>query len=236
MMSMLIGDYPSPYDFVKGYLEAFQEVKIRMARRKEISKKRIFNAAVRIAMHEGIDKLTARNIACVVNCSTQPIYLEFNSMGDLRSQVIDKLIEKLETKMLEKSYIDEPLIDMDLAYIYFAQDDPDLFKSMFIEDKFGAEFVNKILFQRGVDKLEGQVDTAHFDGSRKQEILTLNWITVNGIATLALNQMLTLSQDQIVSLLHAQLHDAILKNRLSGEENSEMFAAGQDASLIQRLS
>jgi AcrR family transcriptional regulator len=207
-----------------------------MARKKEISKKRIFNAAVRLAMHEGIDKLTARNIARALNCSTQPIYLEFKSMGDLRAQVVDKLIEKFDSKMLEKSYIDEPLIDMDLSYIYFAQEDPDLFKSMFIEDKFCAEFVNKIWFQLGVDKLEDQVDTSHFDGERKQEILTLNWITVNGIATLALNQILTLNQDQIVSLLHAQLYDAILNNRLSGEENNDMFAAGQDASLISKLS
>ena len=65
-----------------------------MARKKEIDKQRILDAAYKLAVRGGIESLTARNIAKAVNCSTQPIYLEFENMQDLRNQVLAKISDE----------------------------------------------------------------------------------------------------------------------------------------------
>ena len=44
-----------------------------MARKKEIDKQRILDAAYKLAVRGGIESLTAKNVTKVNNCSTQPI-------------------------------------------------------------------------------------------------------------------------------------------------------------------
>ncbi|BDP83738.1 hypothetical protein EfmAA610_09480 [Enterococcus faecium] len=55
-----------------------------MARKKTITREQILAAAYEVAATDGFTRFTARNIANKMNCSTQPIYLEFKNMDDLR--------------------------------------------------------------------------------------------------------------------------------------------------------
>lgn len=93
-----------------------------MARKKEIDKQRILDAAYKLAVRGGIESLTARNIAKAVNCSTQPIYLEFENMQDLRNQVLARISDELKSNTLQQNFTGEPLIDLDLSYLYFAKE------------------------------------------------------------------------------------------------------------------
>lgn len=206
-----------------------------MARRKEISKQRIFNAAYRLALKNGIDSLTARNIAKAVNCSTQPIYLEFENMDDLRMQVLKQMVHKLETTTLQQIYVDRPLIDFDLSYIDFATDAPALFKSIFIDGKFGNDFVSHIMVSLGTEKLSKEINLDQFSEEHVKDMVISNWISVNGLATMAINGMLNLEQDQIVNLLESQLHSAMLSDPLNHEQTNQMFAEGEKASLTNKL-
>ena len=97
-----------------------------MARKKEIDKQRILDAAYKLAVRGGIESLTARNIAKAVNCSTQPIYLEFKNMQDLRNQVLARISDELKSNTLQQNFTGEPLIDLDLSYLYFAKEHVDL--------------------------------------------------------------------------------------------------------------
>lgn len=207
-----------------------------MARRKEISKQRIFSAAYKLALKNGIDSLTARNIAKAVNCSTQPIYLEFKNMGDLRMQVLKQMVHKLETTTLQQVYVDRPLIDFDLSYIDFATDAPALFKSIFIDGKFGNDFVSHIMMNLGTQKLGEEIKLDQFSAEHINNMVISNWINVNGLASMAINGMLNLEQDQIVNLLESQLHSAMLSDPLSREQTNQMFAEGENASLANKLS
>ena len=51
-----------------------------------------FNSAYEVVATEGFSKFTARNIANKMKCSTQPIYLEFKNMDDLRDALFQKFI------------------------------------------------------------------------------------------------------------------------------------------------
>ncbi|ELB47462.1 hypothetical protein OKE_03168 [Enterococcus faecium EnGen0043] len=61
-----------------------------MARKKTITREQILAAAYEVAATDGFTRFTARNIANKMNCSTQPIYLEFKNMDDLRQALLSR--------------------------------------------------------------------------------------------------------------------------------------------------
>lgn len=206
-----------------------------MARKKEIDKQRILDAAYKLAVRGGIESLTARNIAKAVNCSTQPIYLEFENMQDLRNQVLARISDELKSNTLQQNFIGEPLIDLDLSYLYFAKEHVDLFRAMFVDGKFGNQMIVDTLMGLGIEKFKQQFDAEQYSDERLKHIVIANWIAATGLATLLINKMANFTQAQMVSVLKAQIHDAMLNDRLTNVEENPLFAADTDASLEERL-
>ena len=206
-----------------------------MARKKEIDKQRILDAAYKLAVRGGIESLTARNVAKAVNCSTQPIYLEFENMQDLRNQVLAKISDELKSNTLQQSFTGEPLIDLDLSYLYFAKEHVDLFRAMFVDGKFGNQMIVDTLMGLGLEKFKQQFDAEQFSEERLNHIVISNWIAATGLATLLINKMANFTQAQMISVLKAQIHEAMLNDRLTNVEENPLFAADSDASLEERL-
>ena len=206
-----------------------------MARKKEIEKQRSLDAAYKLAVRGGIESITARNIAKAVKCSTQPIYLEFENMQDLRNQVLAKISDELKSNTLQQNFTGEPLIDLDLSYLYFAKEHIDLFRAMFVDGKFGNQMIVDTLMGLGVEKFKQQFDAEQFSEERLNHIVISNWIAATGLATLLINKMANFSQAQMVSVLKAQIHEAMLNDRLTNVEENPLFAADGDASLEERL-
>ena len=206
-----------------------------MARKKEIDKQKILDAAYKLAVRDGIESLTARNIAKAVHCSTQPIYLEFANMTDLRTQVLKRITDELRNNTLQQNFTGDPLIDLDLSYIYFAKEHVGLFRAMFVDGKFGSQMISDTLMDLGIDKFKQQFDASEFSNERIRHIVITNWVSATGIAALQINQMVDFSQDQMVNVLEAQIHDAMLNDCLTNTEESPLFAADEDASLEEKL-
>lgn len=206
-----------------------------MARKKEIDKQRILDAAYKLAVRGGIESLTARNIAKAVNCSTQPIYLEFENMQDLRNQVLARISDELKSNTLQQNFTGEPLIDLDLSYLYFVKEHVDLFRAMFVDGKFGNQMIVDTLMGLGIEKFKQQFDAEQYSDERLKHIIVANWIAATGLATLLINKMANFTQAQMISVLKAQIHDAMLNYRLTNVEENPLFAADTDASLEERL-
>lgn len=206
-----------------------------MTRKKEIDKQRILDAAYKLAVRGGIESLTARNIAKAVNCSTQPIYLEFENMQDLRNQVLARISDELKSNTLQQNFTGEPLIDLDLSYLYFAKEHVDLFRAMFVDGKFGNQMIVDTLMGLGIEKFKQQFDAEQYSDERLKHIIVANWIAATGLATLLINKMANFTQAQMISVLKAQIHDAMLNDRLTNVEENPLFAADTDASLEERL-
>ncbi len=206
-----------------------------MARKKEISRDKILDVAYKMAVKDGIEGLTARSIAKTGHFSTQPLYLEFNNMNDLREQVLKRISNDLRTKTLQQSYTGDALIDLDLSYIEFAQKHVNLFRAMFVDGKFGSKVISDTLMDLGTEKFKEQYPDTQYDEDRVHDIVIANWISTTGMAALVVNKIATFNQTQIINVLNAQIHDAMLNNRLSETQENPMFAADEDASLKDQL-
>ncbi|QJD72986.1 TetR/AcrR family transcriptional regulator [Lactobacillus acetotolerans] len=197
-----------------------------MARKKEISKSKILDVAYRMAVKDGIESLTARSIAKAGHFSTQPLYLEFKSMSELRNQVLKRISHELRTDTLQKKYTGKRLIDLDLSYIYFAEKYVNLFKAMFVDGKFGSKIISDTLMELGIEKFKAQYPNTDYSDERIRGIVIANWITTAGMAALVVNKIARFSQEQIINVLNAQIHDAMLNDWLakSRVKESPLFA------------
>ncbi|WP_251717203.1 TetR/AcrR family transcriptional regulator [Lactobacillus agrestimuris] len=207
-----------------------------MARKKEISREKILDVAYKMAVTDGLDGMTARSIAKAGNFSTQPLYLEFGGMQEIRAEVLKRISDELKTSTLQKEYTGDALIDLDLAYIDFAQNHTKLFSAMFVDGKFGSQIISDTLMGLGTDKFKEQFGDVDYSDEKINDIVIANWISTTGMAALVVNQVAKFNQDQIVNVLNAQLHDAMLNDRLDIDtQENPMFAADQDASLKSNL-
>ena len=194
-----------------------------MARKKEIGRNKILSIAYKMVVKDGIESLTARNIAKAGHFSTQPLYLEFNSMEDLRKEVLRKIADNLKNNILQKSYTGKPLIDMDLSYIDFAREQENLFRAMFVDGKFGSKIIADTLIDFGIEKFREQYPDSNYSEDKIRSVVIANWITTSGIASLLVNKIATFTQTQIINVLTAQINDAILNDWLSKTNNVSLF-------------
>ena len=199
-----------------------------MARKKEIGRNKILSIAYKMVVKDGIESLTARNIAKAGHFSTQPLYLEFNSMEDLRKEVLRKIADNLKNNILQKSYTGKPLIDMDLSYIDFAKEEENLFRAMFVDGKFGSKIIADTLIDFGIEKFKEQYPDSNYSEDRIRSVVIANWITTSGIASLIVNKIATFSQTQIINVLTAQINDAILNDWLSKTSKVSLFDTNED--------
>lgn len=195
-----------------------------MARKKEIRRQQILDVAYNLALSEGIESLTARNIAQAGDFSTQPIYLEFKNMEDLRTQILEIISVNLKTKILQKSYTGGALIDLDLSYINFAKEHIDLFSAMFVDGKLGSAIIADTLLNLGIEKFNEEYSEYDLSEKKIKQVVMANWISATGIAALIINQVATFSEEQIINVLKAQILDAINNENLSEVENNRMFS------------
>ncbi|MDF7669129.1 MULTISPECIES: TetR/AcrR family transcriptional regulator [unclassified Lactobacillus] len=194
-----------------------------MARKKEIGRDKILNIAYKMIIRDGVESLTARNIAKEGHFSTQPIYLEFSSMDELKEEVLDRIAENLQDNVLQKEYTGKPLIDMDLSYIDYAQKHQNLFRATFVEGKLGSKRISNMLIDLGVKKFNEQYQDTDYDEEKIVNIVVANWITTIGIASLLVNEIATFSQTQVINVLTAQINDAILNDWLSKSKKIPLF-------------
>ena len=199
-----------------------------MARKKEIGRNKILSIAYKMVVKDGIESLTARNIAKAGHFSTQPLYLEFNSMEDLRKEVLRKIANNLKNNILQKSYTGKPLIDMDLSYIDFAKEEENLFRAMFVDGKFGSKIIADTLIDFGIEKFKEQYPDSNYSTDKIRSVVIANWITTSGIASLIVNKIATFTQTQIINVLTAQINDAILNDWLSKTSKISLFDTNED--------
>lgn len=108
-----------------------------MPAKKQISREAILEAAIDIVRKSGIESVNARSLARKLNCSTQPVYLSFKNMEELKDAVIhaaDDVYQRFVSEELKKGHI-MPYKAGGVAYIRFAKEEKGLFKALFMRER-----------------------------------------------------------------------------------------------------
>jgi len=96
-----------------------------------ITQEEILKAALKLIREEGAAGLTARKIAAVLNCSTQPVYSTFKNMKTLEQKVIEEAMHYVMDKYLMPKSDDMPYFSTGLGFLEIARKEPQLFTFLF---------------------------------------------------------------------------------------------------------
>ena len=112
-----------------------------MPPKSKCTREQIIETAFQMVRKEGLDCLKARDLAQKLGTSTAPIFTAFNSVEEIRDEVVKK------ANALYGEYIKEGLKQtpafkgVGMKYIQFAKDEPELFKILGINKNFTDNFL-----------------------------------------------------------------------------------------------
>ncbi|MGO5435291.1 TetR/AcrR family transcriptional regulator [Enterococcus cecorum] len=176
-------------------------------RRKVYTKDQILKAAHEVVLESGFEKFTARNVAKKMGISTQPIYLEFKNMEDLKRTLLQKIQTDLTRKFMSQPITGDLIVDAPVHYIEFALKKPKLFKALFVDPKGGGP----IMYEYSVEFYkELSKQSRRFGKLPKEdyELLHLEtWVVVNGLITMLLAGIITLTREELIELVQQLIED-----------------------------
>lgn len=98
---------------------------------KNISKKNIYKASIRLVQEDGYDKLTMRNIASSMGIKASSLYNHISGIDEIKIQIAKYAIDKLyneQINSIENKSTKDDLYKVCLSYAKFASNNPDLYK------------------------------------------------------------------------------------------------------------
>lgn len=148
----------------------------------------VINAAFALVRKKGISALSARNIARSLNCSTQPIYSCFKTMGDLEKEVIQKAAGfVLDRYLVSKTKQDNNFKSIGLGYIAMAKKEKHLFDLLYVSGRVRLDFENHIFPLDTGLLIDVMKRDPHLAGLSKDDLLELlshMWIYTHGLTVL----------------------------------------------------
>ena len=105
---------------------------------KKITREDIVNAALDVLRESGFQAVNARNVAKKLGCSTQPIYLSFRNMEELKAEMTQRAIEAHTEKVMAAIRRNDGshsrYCDYGIGFIRFAEHEKQLFRWIYLED------------------------------------------------------------------------------------------------------
>lgn len=186
-----------------------------------IRKQDIVAAGLAIVKEQGADALNARELARQLGCSTQPVFSNYATMEELKTDVIEaanQLYQKyLEEGMKDPAY--PPYKASGMAYIRFAKEEKELFKLLFMRDRSGEHIVEKKDDMAGVIRL---VEESTGLAEQEAHLFHLEmWIYVHGIATMMATSYLDWDWEMVSRVLTDAYQGMRIRYRVEENDTGE---------------
>lgn len=171
-----------------------------MPAKKQIKKEDILQAAYEIVRESGMDSLNMREIAKHCKCSTQPIYLSFSGIEELKGEVAKKIAETFDKFIADEiaSGIYPEYKSVGMGYIRFAKEEKELFKYLLMRSRKEDSDWEKGVF----DKLTFVIMKNY--GLYKDDAQKLHmemWVCVHGIAAMFATDYLNWNWDTVSEMV-----------------------------------
>lgn len=182
-----------------------------MGRKQTVTQTEMVSAAFMIVREEGREMLTARKLAAKLGCSTQPIFRIYKTMDELFADVYEQIVRFFSTYYKEFPKREQmPFINLGLAYIQFANQEPKLFHELFLsEHRDGRSFYELLNGEHGA--VVREINKAKSEGAvNPGELFMKMWIFIHGAACMTLTGDFDLDEQETLRLLKESYQAYIL--------------------------
>lgn len=167
------------------------------------TREEILDIAYAMLREDGIESISARNLARKMNTSTAPIFTAFSGIDEIVSELA-KRAQLLYTSYISEGLSDElPFKGAGMKYIEFAKREPKLFKFLFMSDN---TYSKNTEYLPGGDANEGRVrnnlEASHrIDSATAKKIYNHLSIYAHGLAVLYAGQNDVFSDEETNRLM-----------------------------------
>lgn len=187
-----------------------------MPAKKQMTREHIIETAYQIVREGGMDALNARTLAKRCGCSTQPLYLSFSGIDEIKGEVTKRCLSAydgfIRGVMACGKYPEYKSIGM--GYIGFARQEKEIFKYLFMRNRAGKDGLGEDSFDKDAMAIMKNY------GLYKDEAVRLHaemWVFVHGIATMCATGYLDWEQETVSAML-TDVYQGLL-HRVKGERS-----------------
>ena len=116
---------------------------------RKVSKEQIIDAAVDVLRDDGFSAINARSVAKKLGCSTQPIYLSFKNMDELKAALTERAIQMHTQRVRDSMRIhegsDSRYSSYGMGFVKFAAEEKQLFRWLYLEGEQLGPYQNDVL-------------------------------------------------------------------------------------------
>lgn len=110
----------------------------------KITKDMVVDAAYEVARTEGAEKINARTVSQKLGCSTQPVMYHFAKIEDIKKAVYQKA-DEYHFAYITDIHSNEPMKEIGLQYIWFAEKEKNLFRFLFQSNEFSGQNISELI-------------------------------------------------------------------------------------------
>lgn len=170
----------------------------------------------------GISKISIRNLANYIGCSTQPIFRIYKNSEELLQDLygsIEKYYEEFTDQILKQTEI--PFLGMGMGYINFAKEHPNLFYVLFMSTYYKKELLLSFFQNEESDKVIVEMSVQIGLSKELCRLLLRNiWLLTHGIATMIYTKQVSYHDDEIKEILFQGFYGfiGILKSKEKNDD------------------
>lgn len=172
-----------------------------MAKPVSITKELVDKVAFDIVRTQGMEALTARNIAKAANCSTQPIYKIYGNLDALREAVILQVSKFSNNFIYHYDKTTIPFLNTGLGYIHFAATEKVLFRIFGIENYLANPVFGPLADEYLYALMEQLLGDAPLSHDQRVKLFQDTMIYTNGLAHMAFSGQLGMTEKQVAQRL-----------------------------------
>ena len=175
-----------------------------------LTKEEVVDKAKSIIAATGWESLNARGLAKELNISTKPLYRMFKGMEEIKDLVYEdiyKFYDEFVTSRIDK---EKALITLCVAYIEFAQEHKNLFKTLFLSNNLSWKSIDSVLDEKWNQSAIINLVNKHGYTFDSAKVLFMHiWLYSNGLATLLATNDMHLDSKEIIKRIVTVYKDLV---------------------------
>lgn len=183
-----------------------------MVRKKLYKREYILKSAYEIFQKKGFSGLTARNVANHMGISTQPIYLEFKNMEDLKITLLEGIYEQLAKELFMIKKTSNIALDFGLNFIDFAQKNTKLFIALYTEPHGYGDEIKAQTFYYFYKHIKNDGKYQDLVEESCEEMHNKLLVVASGVASMSISGIIEPSEEQISEMLEQTIQTVYQRN------------------------
>lgn len=170
-----------------------------MPAKKQVTREMILHSALKLLREQGYEAVNIKQLAADLGCSTQPVYLSFSGMEELRAALIPLAVKEFEAFMKRKEP-DDVIRLYDMRYMQFAKEEGRLFRFLFLRANAFAEIRQSLLPVIGA-AVEELMAAYHISREEADLLHDHLWMHAHGIASMIATDFCNWNMEKVARML-----------------------------------